>query len=158
MKINLLYGVGDYLNGYLNIHPFSVEETDSLKIGDVKNLDKWVQDAEAKEILATDVIDYLPLNEVNPTITNWVKKLRHKGTLVIGGVDLFEISKGVYQYELDIPTANKLLHGLQQEPHLFRRANFTIFGITDYLANTHGLVIMKKRITGYTYTVEAIRP
>ena len=66
MKLNLLYAnVDDVLSGYTNIAPFATQEEDGLFISDIKNLNKFCDDTEATEIIATDVIDYLLLNEVN---------------------------------------------------------------------------------------------
>jgi hypothetical protein len=44
MKINLLYGHGDHLQEYVNINPFALEETDNVRIADVKHLDAIVED------------------------------------------------------------------------------------------------------------------
>ena len=157
MKINLLYGHGDLLQSHINIHPFALEETDNLKIGDIRNLDRVVADAEATEIIAADVIDYLGLDDINPTIDHWIKKLRHQGTLIIGGCDSYDAAKALVQYEIDLETFNMLIHGTQDAPHLFKKTCLTLPGLVDYLEQ-HGLKIIKKRRNGLNYVVEAQRP
>lgn len=156
-KINLLYGSGDVLHTHLNLDPFTAEETDSLTRADVKNLNDFVDDAEAQEIIALDVIDYIPLMDINKVIEHWVTKLRHGGSLIIGGVDLFEVSKAFAQYRLDITQANQLIHGEQSKPYLVKRVNFSTIGLVDYLTSL-GLKIQKKRVNNFYMIVEAIRP
>ena len=156
-KINLLYGSGDVLHTHLNLDPFTSKETDVLIRADVKNLDDFVDDAEAQEIIALDVIDYIPLTDVNKVIKHWVSKLRHGGTLIIGGTDLFEVSKSFAQYRIDITRANKLIHGEQSKPYLIKRTNFTVLGLSDYLSSL-GLKLQKKRVNDFIMTVEATRP
>ena len=157
IKVNLLYGSGDVLHTHLNLDPFTAEETDVLTRADVKNLDNFVDDAEAQEIIALDVIDYMPLRDINTVIQHWASKLRHGGSLIIGGVDLFEVSKAFVQYRLDITQANQLIHGEQSKPYLVKRVNFTSMGLVDYLS-TLGLKIQKKRVNNFHMTIEAIRP
>jgi hypothetical protein len=135
-----------------------MEETDDVKIGDIKNLDPFVNDAEATEIIATDVIDYLPLNDMNTIIDHWVSKLRRGGKIVIGGIDLFQVCKAFTQYDINVETANKLLHGLQDQPHLLKRLTLTLTGLRNYLRDKHGLKILKTRYAGYSMIVEAQRP
>ena len=156
-KINLLYGSGDVLHTHLNLDPFTSDETDVLTRSDIKNLDSFVDDAEAQEIIALDVIDYIPLTDINAVIKHWVSKLRHGGLLIIGGTDLFEVSKAFAQYRLDITEANKLIHGEQSKPYLVKRTNFTTLGLADYLSSL-GLKLQKKRINDFHLTVEATRP
>ena len=157
VKINLLYGSGDVLHTHLNLDPFVAEETDVLIRSDVKNLDSFVDDAEAKEIIALDVIDYIPLTDINKVIEHWVSKLRHGGSLIIGGTDLFEVSKAFAQYRLDITKTNKLIHGEQHKPYLIKRTNFSMLGLVDFLSAL-GLKIQKKRVNNFHMTIEATRP
>ena len=156
-KINLLYGSGDVLDTHLNLDPFTAEETDALIRADVKNLNDFVDDAEAEEIIALDVIDYMPLRDINTVIEHWVSKLRHGGSLIIGGVDLLEVSKAFVQYRLDITQMNQLVHGEQSKPYLVKRVNFTATGLVDYLTEL-GLKLQKKRVNNFHMTIEAIRP
>lgn len=157
MKLNLLYGHGDHLQEYININPFALEETDNIRISDVKNLDKIVENAEATEIIASDVIDYLALNEINPTLDHWISKMRHGARLVIGGCDSYDAAKALVQFEIDLETFNMLVHGTQDQPHLFKRMCLTLPGLCEYLTD-HGLKIIKKRRNGLNYVVEAQRP
>ena len=131
MKVNLLYGEADILTGYLNLHPFAISDDDekNIRIADIKNIDRHVCDAEATEIIATDVIDYLSLYEVPKVLGHWIKKLRHGGKIVIGGTDMNEVTRGFIHGDIDLETTNKLLHGLQTQPHLVKRVNLTLLGV-----------------------------
>lgn len=156
-KLNLLYGCGDLLHTHTNFNPFAEEETESIIRADVKNLDAYVDDSEADEIVALDVLDYLPLPDIDNALSNWIKKLRHGGTLVIGGTDIYEVSKAFSQYRLDIHRTNHLLHGEQTKPYLIKRGNFTALGLCDFL-EAKGLEIQKKRVNDFHMIIEAKRP
>ncbi|SVC80422.1 uncharacterized protein METZ01_LOCUS333276 [marine metagenome] len=153
----MLYGSGDILHTHLNLDPFTSDETDVIIRADVKNLDNFVDDAEAQEIVALDVIDYIPLGDINNVIKHWVSKLRHGGSLIIGGTDLFEVSKSFTQYRLGITETNQLIHGEQSKPYLIKRVNFTAMGLIDYL-DSLGLNLQKKRVNNFHMTIEATRP
>jgi len=152
MKINLILD-GHALSGYKNIDPYGYGDETKV-VGDVENLDDMVEDAEATEILALDIIDFLPPESIEAAIGHWVSKLRHGGKIAIGGKDLWQISKALYQKILDLEEANEVIHGTQEKPRI---SNFTI----DKLINTlesRGLQILKKRINKFDMVVEAQRP
>ena len=92
MKLNLLWGTGHPLSGYTNIDPHSYNK-EGIVNGDITKLDEFVEDSEATEILATNIIDYLPYYIVGSTISAWVKKLRRGGKIIIGGVEIQELCK-----------------------------------------------------------------
>lgn len=158
-KLNLIYGVGDVLHTHTNINPFA-EEADGETIirDDLMNLDKHVDDAELTELVASDVLDYIPLNNIENVIKNWMKKIRYGGRVILGGTDLLEVSKSLSQYRIDITEANVLLHGDQSKPYLIKRVNFSATGLSDYLKYEYGFKIIKKRINNYKMIVEAERP
>ena len=156
-KINLMYGPGDVLHTHLNINPFAEEEDGKTIVrGDVKNLDKYCDDSELSELIATDVIDYIPAYENRETIDNWIKKIRLGGKIVIGGIDMFEVCKSVALYETDNFEANILLHGEQTKPYMMRKCNFTAIGLAEYLEEK-GIQVIKKRIHNYKMIVEGKR-
>jgi len=156
-KVNLIYGIGDVMHTHLNINPFAEDESDVIIRADITNLDKYVDDSELKELVALDVIDYLPMEKTESAISNWIKKIRIGGSVVLGGVDLFEVSKSLCQYRIDITEANMLIHGEQKKPYMTRRANFTAIGLSEYLQERFNLQIIKKRINNYKMIVEARR-
>ena len=166
MKLNLLWS-GHALNGYVNVDPFGFGDENKV-VADLKNLDDVVDDSEAMEIIAEDIIDFLPLGDVEDAINHWIKKLRHGGRIIVGGVDMFEACKAFSTYTIDLAMANYLLHGAQEQPWEERHANFTLLGLAQFLED-RGLKIITKRGYGvssnragyeknYHMYVEAMRP
>ncbi|HCI69507.1 MAG TPA: hypothetical protein DHV30_02445 [Balneola sp.] len=157
-KVNLIYGTGDVLHTHININPFA-ENPDNKKIirDDIINIDKHVDDAELSELVAYDVLDYIPLTKAEDAIHNWVKKIRMGGKIVLGGTDLIEVCKSLADYRIDLGEANVLIHGEQSKPYLIKRVGFTCLGLCDYLQNKYAFKIIKKRVNNYKMVVEAER-
>lgn len=157
MKLNLVWGTGpEYGIDYLTINPFVQQENEHIKRGDVCNLDNMVDNGELQELIAYDVIDYVDKSRVIPTIQHWLGKIAHGGKVVIGGVDMYEVSRGLTRYELDVIQANELLHGAGDKPYMLKRTNFTILGICDVLTSCN-FKIIKRNLDGYKFVVEAVR-
>ena len=152
MKINLILD-GHPLSGYRNIDPYGFGD-ETKTVGDIHNLNDIVEDAEATEILALDVIDFMPSDTVLTAISHWVSKLRHRGTIVIGGKDLWQISKAIHQKILDITEANEAIHGTEEKPRL---SHLTIDRLVSIMED-QGLKILKKRVNKFDMVVEAQRP
>ncbi len=158
-KMNLIYGEGDVFHTHLNINPFAENADGKIVVrDDVSNLDKYADDSELTELIAVDVIDFIPANKTSEVIDNWVKKIRIGGKIVIGGVDLLEVCKCLSQYKIDISDANALIHGQQNKPYMLRKVNFTAIGISEYLKDRFGFEIISKNINNFKMSVEARRP
>lgn len=158
MKVNLMYGQGDVLHTHLNINPFAEEVVEGKIVrSDIKNLDRFLDDGELSELVALDVIDYLPIVEIERILQNWTNKLKHGGRIILGGTDLFEVAKSLSQYRLDIAEANRLLHGSQAKPFMLKRISFSAVGLSTFLTEKFGLQILKKRINNYEFVIEAQR-
>ena len=156
-KINLIYGSGDVLHTHININPFATDADGKRIVRDsVKNIDKYADTAELKELVATDVIDYFPAKEIEEVVSGWASKIRLGGTIVIGGIDLMEVCKSLSSYNIDVSHANALLHGEQEPQYLIRKSSFTTLGISSYLKDM-GFKIIKKRIQDYKCIVEGTR-
>ena len=158
MKVNLLYGDGDVLDTHLNINQFA-KNPDGQKIikGDISNIDKYVDDSELEELVAIDVIDYMPIKEAPKVIENWARKIRLGGKIILGGSDLTEICKSFSECKIDISEANQLIHGTQDKPYLTKKFTFTAIGLLDYLREKFGFHILKKIVNNYSMIVEAQR-
>jgi hypothetical protein len=156
MRINLMWGNGSPLSGYTNVDPHSYDKEDVIN-GDITDLNDIVDDSEATEILVADVIDYLPRAMVAKTISHWVTKLRHKGRIVIGGHDIYEITKIMSQQGISAEEISDVLHGTQNHPWEFKASHTTAADLAKTLEQ-HGLKILKKRVSGFKMIVEAIRP
>jgi hypothetical protein len=124
---------------------------------EIRNLDEYVDNAECFEIIADDVIDYLPRQEISVVIDNWVSKLRHQGTIVIGGTDAYEVCKMFSQNAIDLQELNNLFHGQQTQEWDVRLNQLTLQTVSEELEK-RGLKTLKKRINGFKFSVEAERP
>jgi len=146
MKLNLLWGTNPR-NGYTNVDPFGFGD-EQKTLGSLHQLNDIVDDNEAEEIIAEDVIDFLPRDSVVETIQHWISKLCHGGTLIIGGVDAYEVARAFANYEINLADLNYLLHGKQEEPHQQKLTNFTLVGLRDLLME-NGMKIIKCRGTAF---------
>ena len=76
-KINLIYGEGDVFHTHLNINPFAEKPDGKIIVrDDLSNIDKYADDSELSELIATDVIDFLPANKTSEILENWIKKMQ----------------------------------------------------------------------------------
>lgn len=156
MKINLVIdGTPEIRVGYLNID--MMYGKDGVVVGNFMNLNPLVDDGEAEEIFALDILDYLTLAQGEATIAHWVSKLAHGGTLVLSAVDIIEVSKALIARIITVDEANSYLHGEQKKQWQFRHASYTLGGLVALL-EAKGLQIQKKRISSLNAIVVAIRP
>lgn len=156
MRVNLLLNSPTMRNGFLNIDPFATPG-DGKIYGHVTCLDGHVEDAQASEILASDVLDFLPPKAVNDAVTHWIKKLRHGGTITIGGLDLREVARRLSSHQISIDEANLLVYGEQSSPWQCRKAAVSLPLMADQLQRT-GLVVTGKSYREVFYSVTARRP
>jgi hypothetical protein len=156
MKINLLYNSNNLLSGYLNIDPLSSEDDiqSGKKVqGNIFDLNWAVEDAECTSIVAEDIINYVPAENIAQVLDNWVRKLRHNGTIIITGVDLYEVCRGINGRYIDLENANQLFYGETGE----KKSILSGSDLTRALEEC-GLKIIKNRYNSYKYTIEAERP
>tara|TARA_Y100000401_G_scaffold109082_1_gene104953 strand:- start:1409 stop:1873 length:465 start_codon:yes stop_codon:yes gene_type:complete len=154
MKIRITVGEEEKLNGYVNVDP--ITKFDGLAV-DIRNLDNVASDAECTEIIAEDVIDYLEKEESLQVLSHWIKKLRHKGKIVVTSVDAHEVAKAFFRKEMDIKTFNRAIHGNFLQPWDVKMSHATLEEL-DHVFSSSGLVVTKKRTNGIKLIVEAERP
>jgi len=123
-------------------------------LNDISNL---VENNECTEILAPSIINYLPFNQLQQTISNWVSKLRHGGKIIIGGYDMYEIAKRIVRGEIETDLANVLLYGQQINVWDVQRSQITLTDLVDLMTHL-GLKVIKKKLDGVEMIVEAVRP
>ena len=90
------------------------------------------------------------MEKIEELIDSWIKKLRHGGKLVIGGVDAFEVCRAVAHTSLSIKEFNQIIHE-------GRSSQISISELSEILSRK-GLTILKKRLSGFNMIVEAQRP
>jgi hypothetical protein len=140
MKLNICVN-GEYKENYKNIEP---------RI----NLDDVVQNAECEEILALNIMDYIPTEIVYNILKHYVSKLRHGGKIILGGTDLVLLSKEIVTGRLNIVEANKMLHGSNGE--IKKNGQISLSDLDDILKSLN-LKIMKRRIDGIKFYIEGVR-
>jgi hypothetical protein len=153
MKLNL-FVEGVALNGYVNITPLPAKGS---VLGDLRNLDPHCGQAEATEIRATGVLDYVHHSEIIETLRNWVSKLRHGGKLVVGGLEIEEIARLAYIGEYTPHETNQLIFGSGNNYAQLKRGCHSIEDICELLAAC-GLHIKSKRLLYPNFVIEAVRP
>lgn len=154
MKINLLLDSQDVLNSYLNIDPFS-ETQDKLK-GEITNLDWIVDDGEAEEILAYNILEFFEFGKADEILNNWLRKLAKGGILIIGYNDIDEIARLFYQTHIELDQFNKLVFGEQKRGWDFKKCGFTTYQLSEVLKNK-GYKIRQAKIEGIAGVIVAER-
>jgi hypothetical protein len=157
MKVNLILHDQGPLSGYTNVYPFADDQTPGMTRGDVSNLDALVEDGEATEIVALDVIDFLPASAADDVLAGWARKLRHGGKITIGGVDIREVARRLVNQQIDPAQANAILHGPQRAPWEYRKSNLTLQLALDKMAAL-GLEVVRREPSQFSYLVTARRP
>ncbi len=157
MKVNLLLdNPGDVRSGYLNIDAFAPPGDRERVKGDVYILDDHVDGGELEELVAHEVLDYVPLKDAGSVIDGWLSKLAHKGRITISVVDLREVCRAVLAGTVDLNTANQLLHGEQRRGWDKKRLSFTASVLSDILSQK-GLKILSRKVTNHRAVVTAER-
>ena len=142
MKIRV--HINDFTHsGYENVH---ISKIDSV----FQNYDT----GEVDKIWLDDVIDYVPVQDAENFIRKTVSLLKRGGSIIVSGIDLYEVCKSMSNYNISVAEANKLLYA--GENGLVKKLCFTTPAAANVVESL-GLKILTKRISDYKYTIEAIR-
>ncbi len=158
MRLNILLDdPGGARSGYANVDPFAPEgDRDRFKC-DVSNLDAVVDNGEAVEIVAHDILDYFGVGKIDEILDHWVSKLAYGGRLSLSVVDVREVARGLLAESLPFNDASILIYGAQQRAWDFRRSMFTVARLAEVLENK-GFNVLKKRIENFRAVVTCERP
>ena len=151
MKIHLHQNPEDELNGYTNICLGQAADRDEA-------LDAVADDAEVMELIANNILEFIPLTKLIYYLEHLVKKVRHGGKIVITGIDAYAVAKDYTSYRLSIEDFNLLLHGNQRETSEIKCATLTMYGVAVFLREEFGLTITRQNLDDYNYVIEATRP
>lgn len=154
MKINLIMDVEDILPSYLNVSPYIKEEGKYTKCCDIKNLDDFLDDGEAEEIVAYRVLRHLKFSEVPQIISHWAKKLKRGGKLVIEEVDIQNVCREFAYRRMDLEELNEILFG--SKPHLTNKSVVRMPDICK-LVGELGMKVETKRLQGNYLVVVGVR-
>lgn len=144
LKLNLLVNKLEFLNGYKNISPFAPVDDSRFARNSVIDLEALADDGEIAEIRALDVIEYYPLQDLDGIIKNWVSKLAHKGTLTIGGTDIYILATAIGSFELKQEDIIETIYGVPK-PGQQKKSIYNINFIVGCLKN-YGLKIIRKTL------------
>ena len=156
MKLNLIRTPSDYLNGYTNVSVFIDQTHPDVVLSNYENL-QGVEDNEATEIRAIDIIDYYPLERQDQLFDHWISKLRHGGVITVGGVDLVEMAQLLYHYNVTTEDFNSIFFGASKETWQRRQSVQPMHRLANLLSQK-GLEVIEKFITGQRFVVKVRRP
>jgi|APSaa5957512622_1039677.scaffolds.fasta_scaffold185367_2 hypothetical protein len=107
------------------------------------------EDAEATEILAPHILDFISFAQMGEFIQYLCSKLRHKGKLIVGGTEPNEVCKAFVLKSLNVQQLNEILYSGQQG----------VYPLSDISAilESNGLIINRKKIEGVKFVIEAAR-
>jgi len=152
MKLHLHQHPDDTLDGYVNVCLGIVPDYEG-------ELDAAADDAEVTELVANNILEFVQLHQLLDLLKLIVRKLRHKGKLIVTGVDAYSVAKDYVNYKLSIEDLNILLHGRQRDnAQDVKMATLTMHGLVNFLRNDMGLKITRQAIEEYEYVIEAERP
>jgi hypothetical protein len=154
MKLNLTLG-GTPKNGYLNIDPYF--EAEGKTKADLGNLNEYVDDNECSQILALDILEYLPVPVADQILNHWISKLAHNGQLILSATNVRQVCKCIINKSLPLDVSNELLYGSQRYDWEVKRGMVDIERLTSAL-QSKGLRILSKRLNGLQMCVVAERP
>lgn len=138
MKICI--GVNETRDGYENV-------------GFVKNLDAFAENGECEEVLAINILEYISCSNLEKFVLHLASKVAYGGKIVINGLDYMEISKMAVRQDFNVAEFNRLLFGTGSQP---KESCITMNAITGIL-QSNGFKILKKRLNGYDFSIEATR-
>jgi hypothetical protein len=144
---------------YINLHINPNNKTEIVcftNINTVGNFDDVCDYGEATEIIAMDVLEYLPHHKVQESIAYWLSKLEHSGTLVLGGIDLDSVNKAYYRRDINVHQYNELVFGTQDMPCNFKRTATTVADLKKFM-EINKIKIVELRLIGFSYIMKVVR-
>jgi hypothetical protein len=148
MKVHLHINPEEAMSGYTNI---------CLGYNHWKEeVDVRVSDAEAKELIANNILEYVKLSDVLNTLEYLISKIRHGGRLIISGTDIDSVAQDYCQHKLTIEELNILIHGDQRDISNVKLVTLSMNDLISFLTKS-GFNILRKTYHEYIYIIEAQR-
>ena len=141
------------IKGYCHVDPKPVTDNVVPYEGELENinLDKICDNNECTDIIAGELINYIPVDKVFAVLSHVCMKLRHLGRITVGGTDSRMLALGIVNGGLDPAEANKVIYA---EGHK------SILPMNDMalLLSKIGLVVLSREFNGVNYLITAERP
>lgn len=154
MKVNLILGKKDLVrSGHLNLDAsLQAPPDDPADIRRPCSVNDWpgVSPNEAEEIVATEVLDFLPPHHVGEVFGYWVSRLALGGKLVVACADCLEAAHLVSLQDNPVEACNRLLYAGRQSAH-------SVESLAE-LFEQAGLKVTWKMVNGTRAIVEGVRP
>lgn len=147
MKIEITFlpnQTNDYVNHSILINQGSVQ---------LQNVDV----GECEEILALNILEYLPRLMTEGVLKEWISKLAHKGKIILSFVDCYTVSRLFFLQQFGANEFNLLMHGEMTKGWDDKKQNFTLPQLAQTL-ETFGLKVLSKKLDGVQATIIAERP
>jgi len=112
---------------------------------------------ECEEILALNIVEYMPRHLLDSVLKDWVSKLAHKGQLILSFTDCYTISRLFFLQQLTAVDYNVLIHGEMTKGWDEKKQNFTLPQLVQILEGM-GLKVLKKKLDGIYATLIVERP
>jgi trans-aconitate methyltransferase len=157
MKLHLGCGEDirfDYVN--IDLIPNLTLPPEVYRQGDVGSLDWVCGEAAAEEILAIDVLQYLPWMPLPQILRHWVSRLQPGGRMKLAQPDLHQVAARCANDTLDYAAAMRTLFGEQRHVQDCCRSAIDSRVLCQWLTEC-GMTIRTKRYTGDTFFVEAVK-
>jgi len=107
-----------------------------------------IADNECTFIMASDMLNAIPVEHVEGLVKFLRSKMRINGRLVIGGLDIRLLARNIVRGAVDTGMANNIIYGSR---------SCLDFNTTKNLLRSCGLTIDTSRILGDSYEIEATR-
>ena len=152
MKVRIGYKQ-PVIKGFIHIDPKPAEENVPAYNGLLEdlNLDGIVDNNECTEIIAGELINFIPVEKVFTVLTHVCMKLRHGGRIIVGGVDARMLALGMFNGGVDPKEFNNILYA---EGHK------SVLPMNDMAAllSKIGLIVTSREMNGVSYLISAERP
>lgn len=146
MKIHLIKQQGSGVKGYMEVVYMPYQENSSVesRLTGLAN----VLNNESEFIMASEILDDFPLNQIGELIQYLLSKLRLKGSIVVGGTDIRLFCKSVVNSTINEPDAANVIKDKQ---------SMTNVNDVSKLLQSLGLSIQTTQILGNHYEITAVR-
>lgn len=153
MKVNITLDANDVRSGMTNFNPTADPNSSTQIRVDIDNLTMFIDDNEAEEIIAMDILDFVNPAGKDQILSHWISKLAHGASITLGGRQIYDVVKLIHRREIDLQQANFLIYGND----MARRAMLSADFLCDVLKEK-GLTVESIKFDNTFYCVKAVRP
>jgi len=121
-------------------------------VGFRKSLENVCDDNECTEILAPQILDFIPKEKHGEFIHHLVSKLRRGGKLIIGGTDIISVALSTFNKQINTSDANQIIYGTSEEPN-----KVALSCLEDCRDIIRGVLKITKQIPGINFIIEGQR-